>query len=227
MQASAWESAFGAPGIGALGVRALGIGALGIVALGIGALPAEACPDGQAAARAGVTVTFDDDTVVTYLLGEDGIVAETARFVGAGDPEGSGYGVLALHGLYVIEDFDLADGERDAQTVERTEFPGGLDALPAPEPGLRWSQTVLVHQDGEPPFERRVALDVGAPRTLAVGACSYESWPVTLRHDDALADDLMGLEFLPSLGIALFVSLADFGGAADRYVPLEIAPAAP
>lgn len=202
-------------------LSAIGMGA----AAALLALPASACPEGREAARAGVVVTFDDESLIRYVLGDDDIVAETARYGDVFDIGGDGYDVVAVHGIYMLEDHEVAEGERLAEYSERMSFVAGLSALPAPEPGLVWSGTSEAQLGDEPAFERTVAVSIGAAGTLAIGACSYESWPVVVRHLDEFDDVLIGLEYLPSLGISLFVSFAGFGEAAEVYAPLEIAAA--
>lgn len=194
--------------------------------LAIGA-PAAACPMALEAARAGVEVTYDDDAVATFVLEEGGITRELTLYVGPGDPDGDGYVVRALHGLYFLEDLALEGGALLPEYSEVITFAAPLDELPAPEPGLRWSGWAMVALGDDAPFPREVSLSVGAAEALMIGDCRYESWPVLLRHRDEIEDLLRGMAYLPELGIALVQVLGDYGGAADVFTPLSIVPAAP
>jgi hypothetical protein len=188
-----------------MGLRAIAAcGAVGFAGLPSGAL---ACPDGPEAARSGVVVSYDDSSVTTYVRNADGFVTETTRFA---DPEVEGYGVVALHGLYMVEEYDLLRGVPDSSGAERQRFESGLKALPVPAPGLSWTGVAQVAFGADPEIAREVGLSIGAAGRIAYGGCGYESWPVVLRHRDETEDYLLGM---------------DFGAPAESYTPTGIAPA--
>ncbi len=201
-----------------------GVATFGVMVLA--SLPggAIACPDGAEAARSGIVISYDDGSVSTYRRGGDGIVTEITLY---DDPDVDGYVVVALHGLYVMEEYDLIRGVPDSATHERQSFELALKALPAPAPGLSWTGAARVAIGAEPARPREVSLSVGAAERVSYGGCGYDSWPVVLRHRDADEDYVLGLDYLPSMGIAVLRSFADFGGPADSYTPLSIAPATP
>jgi hypothetical protein len=181
-----------------------------------------ACPEGPEAARLGVAVSYEDGTVSTYRRGVDGIVNEVTLFDSAA---GDGYGVVAFHGLYLIEEFDLVGGEKDLAGLERQAFPQGLKTLPAPAPGLEWTGAGEVAFGADPAIPREVSLSIGQPERVAYGACTYDSWPALLRHRDASEDYSLGFDYLPALGIAVLRSFADADTPAESYVPVAIAAA--
>jgi hypothetical protein len=190
-------------------------------AVGGGAL---ACPEGFEASAAGVAVRYDDGAVSTFRRDRDGVVTEINLF---DDPDIDGYGVIAFHGIFVIEEYDLIDGAPDPDNHERQRFDVGLKALPAPAPGLSWTGTAQVVVGNADAFGREVNLSIGAAERVSYGACSYESWPVVLRHRDIGDDYVIGMDYLPLLGIAVMRSFADFGSPADSYTPVDIAPLTP
>jgi hypothetical protein len=188
------------------------------LALGL-AGPAGACPTGEDAARAGVTVTYDDGSVSHYRRDADGVVTEESLF---DDPEIDGYRVHALYGLYVLEEYDLIGGAADVVTRERQSFADGLKALPRPAPGLAWQGMAEVTMEGLAPFPREVTVTMGAPATVRYGACSYESWPAELRHRDEADEYTVTLDYLPALGIAVFRAYSGTDGGTDSFTPLSI-----
>lgn len=195
------------------------LGAAGMLAVPLSAL---ACPDGPEAARAGVVVSYDDGSATSYRRDGDGFVTEITLFA---EPEGEGYGVVALHGLYMVEEYDILRGQPDASTRERQRFDLGLKALPLPAPGLGWSGAAHVAFGPDPEIPREVSLAIGSPERVSYGGCGYESWPVLLRHRDAAEDYMLGLDYLPSLGIAVLRSYAEFGDTPESYNPTGIAAA--
>ena len=198
-------------------------GLAAVAAIGL-AGAAAACPSGPEAAAQGVTIVYDDGSVSHYSRDADGVVTEEALF---DDPEIDGYRVHALHGLYILEEYDLVGGVPDAVSRERQSFAVALKDLPLPAPGLNWQGDVEVTVEGEPAFPRTVSVVMRQPETVAYGSCSYESWPVILRHHDEIDDYLIALDYLPALEITVFRGFAERGGEVDRYTPVSIAPRAP
>lgn len=191
-----------------------------VAALALGlAAPAVACPMGEAAARAGVTVTYDDGSVSHFRRAADGVVTEEALF---DDPEIDGYRVRALYGLYVLEEYDLIGGVADAVTRERLSFAGGLEALPQPAPGLAWQGVAEVTMEGLVPFPREVTLRMGAAGTVEYGGCRYARWPAELRHRDEDEAYTLTLDYLPELGIAVLRAFTEADGGSDRFTPVAI-----
>ena len=194
-------------------------GALALALAGTGGALAQACPDSRADALAGLTVVYDDGEVVHYTLSEDNILTELTEAT-AYDPA---WVVRALFGIYELEIHDLTeDGQIDLPTVERIDFGIPLTDLPAPAPGLRWSGDVTVKYVDEPPFPRTVSVAADQPGRVSYGGCSYDSLQVFVRHRDDEEDMVMGFDWLPQLGIAVYRSFADFGEAADIYTPVSI-----
>jgi hypothetical protein len=193
-------------------------------AVALAGLPAGACPDGSEAARAGVAVSYDDGGVSTYRRGVDGMVEEVTLF----DADGTdGYGVLAFLGVYLLEEFDLVDGQKELTRLERQRFATELKALPAPAPGLEWSGTSEVVVGDAPAIPRDVSLRVGQPERVDYGGCVYDSWPAVVRHHDANDDYLLGFDYLPTLGIAVLRSFTNAGEGPQTYLPVGVAPASP
>lgn len=194
--------------------------------LGLAGMPGSAatCPDGVEATRQGVVVTYDDGTVSSYRRGPDAMVDEVTLFEAGGS---DGYGVVSFHGLYLVEEYDLVDGEKDLDEVERQSFAAGLKALPVPAPGLNWTGAAEVTFGVAAAIPREISLTIGLPEQVLYGACSYESWPALLRHRDAVEDYRLGFDYLPALGIAVLRSYAEEGAPAESYVPVAIAAAIP
>lgn len=190
---------------------------------GLAATAAAACPEGRAAALAGVVVVYDDEAETTYRLEADGRLFERTLF----DPDmGDGYDVVSLHGIYVLEEYDVIDGMPALSTRERTEFEGGLAVLPAPAPGLEWEGTATHFPPYDDPHPRTVRVRIGEAGTVRYGDCAYESWPVSVDHVDATDGYGMGFDYLPALEIAVFRAHISPGYEPDSYTPVAIRPLA-
>ena len=210
-------------GLSGRGLAVVGLAGIGLATVGM-AGAAGACPSGSEDAARGVTVVYDDGSVSHYWRNADGVVVEEALF---DDPEIDGYRVYALHGLYVLEEYDLVGGAPDPASRDRQSFAVALKDLPLPAPGLSWQGVVEVTMEGEPPFARTVTVVMRQPETVSYGACSYESWPVLLRHQDEVEDLMIALDYLPALEITVFRGFAEVGGEVDRYTPVSIELRAP
>lgn len=190
-------------------------------ALGLAPALALACPADFEDSAAGLIVRYEDGVTAHLTRDSDGMVTEEVRFA---PDSGDGYRVLALHGLFMVEDVDIEDGAELADSMERQSFPGGVGALPEPEPGLVWSGEVTVAVGGED-STRQVFLGLGSRSEITFGGCEYESWSATLRYSDDAGEEVLGYDYLPALGIALIRSSTDMDGAADLYTPLSISRA--
>lgn len=177
-----------------------------------------ACPDSLEDSEAGVVVRYDDGVIARLSRDADAMVTEDVRYASSDD----GYRTVALHGLFMIEDVDIEDGEAVAASQERQSFPEGLELLPDPETGLNWSGTVTVEIADLDPMERRISLGIGSRGEVMIGNCEYEAWPATLRYEDEGEQTVLGYDFLPALGIAILRSSADIDGEADLYTPVAI-----
>lgn len=206
-----------------LALAVIGVAGVGWATAGL-AGAAGACPAGAEDAARGVTVVYDDGSISHYTRTADGVVIEETLF---DDPDIDGYRVHALHGLYVLEEYDLIAGAPDPVSRERQSFEVGLKELPQPAPGLTWQGAVEVTTEGEPPFARTVSVAMRQPETVSYGGCSYDSWPAFLRHHDEVEDYMIALDYLPALEIAVFRGFAEVGGEVDRYTPVSIALRAP
>ena len=183
---------------------------------------AVACPDAGDMAAGGVEVTLDAGAVARLMPAGDGMVVDETV-----TEDGEGYRITALHGLWVIEEVDILGGLPDPEEAERLEWAGGLDTLPAPEPGLAWSGTAEVTLDGLPPFAREVTVTVGAAETVEYGGCSYESWPARVANSEDIGDYALLYDYLPLLGVAVLRAYEFEGEPPDRLTPIAIAPVTP
>jgi len=181
------------------------------------------CPGPADAAGAGVVLTYDDGSTTRLRLLADGVVEDLTWY---GDPDGDGYLVVALYGLYTLDDVGLVDGQPDEEVREVQTFADPLKALPKPQPRLDWTGKARVVAGTSPAFDRDVSLVVGTPGRVEYGGCAYESFPATVRHRDFEADVVIRFDYLPALGIAVLRALGDHGGDEDSYNPVSIGVAA-
>ena len=194
-------------------------GALALALTGAGGALGQDCPQARADALAGLTIVYDDGDVVHFTLSDDNILTEVTEATG----DEPAWVIRAVYGLYELEIHDLTeDGEIDLPTVERMDFAVPLSELPAPEPGLRWTGEMTVKYVDELPFPRTVWVAADQPGTVSYGGCTYDSLQVFVRHRDDDDDTVLGFDWLPALGIAVYRSFADFGGRPDISTPVAI-----
>ena len=171
-------------------------------------LPAAACPT-AADLDTGVRVHSPDGSVETFTrLNKDVIVSEF-RF----EP-GEGSRSLLAQGIYLIQINDVYGDEIDTKartTYTYTKLPG---TLPVPTPGGAWNTRVVILDEDGLGTERQ-QISFGQAGTRTIGACSYDTVPITVVYPD---DDYSEtLEYLPELGLAILTSAQDVGAEADVY----------
>ncbi len=180
-----------------------------------------ACPDAGDMAE-GVELTLEGGAVARLMPAGDGLVVDETV-----TEDGEGYRITALHGLWVVEEVEIEGGLPDPDGAERLDWAGGLESLPAPEPGLEWSGVAEVSMDGLPPYARGVSVTIGAAETVEYGDCSYESWPVRVANSEDIGDFALQYDYLPLLGVAVLRAYEFEGEPPDRLTPLAIAPVTP
>ena len=176
-----------------------------------------ACPDAADMAAGGAELTLEEGAVVRLMPAGDGIVVDETV-----TEDGEGFRMTALHGLWILEEVEILGGVPDADLAERQDFPGGLEGLPAPEPGLEWSGVAEVTVEDMPPFEREVEVSIGPAGTVTYGDCSYENWPARVRKTEDFGSFAMQFDYLPELGAAVLRAYEFEGESPDRLTPQSI-----
>ena len=189
----------------------------GLHALCLAATPALACP-GPGDVMQGVVMTALDGTTDTFLQVSPDFVQGT-YLDGAGD--GSQY--LLMRGVYLVEAFDIVQGQARPETRAAYTYPPGPADVPMPVPEGRWDTGVTVLDRGEV-RQMRESFEFGAETRITIGECGYRMIPVLATyHDEGGFQER--LHYLPELGFAYLAATLEPGQAPAPvvYVRIELA----
>lgn len=178
-----------------------------------------ACPQGPEDAFVGIALVYDDDaqTVLQRLPGD--LVAETVLF---DVDEGGGYRVIAIHGLYPVEEYQIFEGEPVEGSREVYRFGDDAPAPAAPTAGMHWSAEMEYADEAGTVTTRLFEVRVGAPEQVRYGACVYPSLPVTTIQHDPDFDITTTFDWLVTLEIPVFRSYAEGDFDPEVYEVLDI-----
>ncbi len=127
---------------------------------------------------------------------------------------------VLLKGLYIVEQFDLEDGNARPDTRSTHSYPLNPEDAPIPVAGGRWD-TKVVTMDNDGVESRVESYLFGTPTRVTIGGCGYDMIPVTgIYHGDDGYEET--LHYLPELGFSYLSEARYKGEEPDRYVYVEI-----
>lgn len=136
------------------------------------------------------------------------------------DGIGAGSSFLLLKGIYVVEVFDIENGDVVSGTRVTHAYPLKPADAPLPVAGGRWDTEVITLDQGEATTQRESHL-FGPTTQATIGGCSYEMMPIIgIYHDEGGYEET--LHYLPELGLAYLVETRDQDQPADRYTYVRI-----
>ncbi len=198
-------------------IRTTAIGAAILLALAVS--PALACPTRADLEGAGITVTYSDGARVDYSLAAPDIVLEVNRFA---DPA-SNFWLESLHGIYPLSDGAMLGDLPDRRFVATSRYSAAPDDLPPPRPGLAWSGEVTDIDDRGTELARSAfTLQIGAPRTVHLGECTYTMLPVETLITVDEGGFTAQLDYVPALGIGIQTAGGPLGQLQEFYLPVKI-----
>ncbi|MDM7930512.1 hypothetical protein [Tabrizicola sp.] len=167
------------------------------------------CPASPADLDGGITVTFDDGSVSRLNRDADGMIVERTNY---NDAAGMGFEARSKFGFAYLES---ADTEKGAVISDRRILydygPGGLDLVTAPDTETTGftTQRALTFSDG---FKRdqRVTFRTREYVDRQWGDCSYRVLPVWVSDSDSDDGRAQAFDYVPDLGVAVFVSVNEW-----------------
>ncbi|MBO9472916.1 MULTISPECIES: hypothetical protein [unclassified Shimia] len=127
---------------------------------------------------------------------------------------------VLLKGLYIVEQFDLEDGNAIPDSRATHSYPISPEDAPLPVAGGRWD-TKVVTMDTEGVESRVESYVFGDTTRITLGGCSYDMIPVTgIYYDDDGYEET--LHYLPELGFSYLSEARYTNEAPDRYVYVDI-----
>lgn len=185
-----------------------------------------ACPT-QSDLAEGIGFDIAGGGTETYKALNNGVIE-----VVYSDSDGFSSRTMLGQGAYLLEVIDLDNGAPDPSTRITYSHVLAPEDMPVPRPNGGWVSKVASMEGGSVTQEVQDHT-FGPMGTLTVGACSYDTFEITVRYDDA-DESIDTIAYLPELGIGLLVGIAYNGSEGERvddrfsYFDLRtMAPAAP
>lgn len=174
------------------------------------------CPGTPEESVRGIAVTYDDGSrSVTVLTPETGDTVEVFTY-----PDGyvlRSELMLALNTTKAV-DTDASGAELPDTTFLYSYTPARPETL---APGLQWqADYTMTGPNGQ--VSGRYTMNVGAETQVAIGGCSYRSWPVTMLSRDPEYSFMVQADYLPELRIAIIRGYGELLGAKLALIPLTI-----
>lgn len=163
---------------------------------------------------AGVRLTETNGNSETFTVLPNGFVR--AEWV---DEDGYGAKYLLKQGIYVVEAFDLEDGELVSGTRATYTYAEEPPELVA---GTRWDvQTVIYDIDGiSAGSESHI---YGPPTQTSIGSCTYDIVPIiSIYHGPDGYEEKVN--YIPELGFAYLIETKDPGQKPELYTYASIKP---
>ncbi len=167
------------------------------------------CPS-QADLRHGIRLTDTDG-------GSEVFQRHDQYFVRVTYDDGDGFGAqyLLLKGIYVVEVFDLENGDSVPGTRITHAYPLKPALAPLPVAGGSWDTEVITLDQGEV-LNGAESYRFGAHTQATIGGCSYEMLKITaVYHDDDGYTET--LNYLPELGISYLVESREASDPLETY----------
>ena len=156
------------------------------------------CPATLADSAAGLAVLWEDGATSTIKRQEDGVSLEVTR---TDDGMAEVEYVAALHG-YVTQIIGTSAPDSAApDAVGRYSYTP--DQTAGLQPGESREVTAVFH-DSLGKETDRLRFSAGAMGILAIGPCSYDSYPVTITYLDLAPVEVDVFDYVPALGTAFF-----------------------
>lgn len=175
-----------------------------------------ACPGPLDLRGSGVVVTLDDNSRTTYRLIEVGDGPAKTREDTIFDGGASGFTVIAVGGVLVLESYDTANGlpQNDTRLVTRHDSLDGVfpitDNLEKLVPGQE------IPSSG-PARPVKITLRTKTSRILNWAGCDVAATPMTITYVYEDGSEFETLEYLPQFGIAVYVGGGVPGETPDSY----------
>lgn len=185
------------------------------IAFAMVAQTALACPT-AADLAGGVRITDADGSVDTYTDGGNSTIQQVIDF---GDG-GVARNTLA-QGVYVLRLSVEEDGVLDLGSVLATTYDRAPAALPRPTANLKMRlRTTVTDQEGS--YKEQQDHQWGESEPFAIGTCSYDSIPGTVRYVSEFDTIVETQRYLPAMEIAILTSYTFGDDPAEIYSPVAI-----
>lgn len=177
------------------------------------------CPAGRSAGVQGVVIDFGEN-IRRYHLRDDGTTFETDYAT-----DGSYVWEYLTHpsGL-VLESWEIVTGRVVPENTELVTYDGGIPSLPQPVTGMAWNSFQMATYGNGDVVRSAVSIEIAPSEPYVIGACSYDSLPITVRRLNVGDNDLYfdRLVYLSDLGIVLFLGGASAGETPVLSQPISI-----
>lgn len=175
-------------------------------------LSALACPTGLGA---GLVYVSDDGTATTVTPTDRPDVLRERVVL----PEGDGYRISLLHGLFELE---VEDFDATGTLLPETRTVSAYAAPPAlPQPGSAAQAILAQVESASERFERRHDVVAGPLAEVVLGGCRWQGHPVDITIDEG--GEIMVQSYLrvPALGMAFFVGYTQ-SGVTETYEVVSV-----
>ncbi len=154
----------------------------------------------------GIRVDYEDDaSEVIYRFGPNTLAAD---YLEGGQRTSRS---LLLHGVYLVEYLGFDNGSDVPDYRDTYSFPPGPDGMPLPYPGGTFDVTATTLIDGS--LDREAQSYVfGAEQSYQLSGCTYRMVPVLITYPDDPEPWTDYLNYLPDLGLSLYVASRDAEG---------------
>ena len=179
----------------------------GVVAVMLASMASvSACPTGAAMAGDGVWIETSDTGTLHFRRGAENEIVETSAYPGEAPVVTHSH-----HGLYLLKDGTLENGEIDPPSLSRYAYPD-LAALPHPDSAGTWATDVEVFGAGASvPTTDRFTFYRGDEVQISIAGCTYAGRIIVTRliHEDNAGEWTTQYVYISELGIAVFLAAGE------------------
>ncbi len=185
-----------------------------------GAAKAE-CPTGPQDLDAGITLGFEDGSVTQLVREADGMIVERTEY---NDGSGAGFFSRSKFGFAYLEIYDTLNGEPLPDARAGFDYgPAGLDLVDVPKTEItRYTlERTISFADGTNATER-VTFETREFEQRDWGGCAYRVLPVEVSDFDADDGRAEVFDYLPDLGVAVFIGASEWDELVSGAEPASI-----
>lgn len=166
----------------------------------------------------GILITYDDDSEIEYWQRSPGIIEEVEI-----DPDNSSkYFIVTERGILEREYYTLADDGEVLDFVSLTYDLGKQSVFPLTKGKMIGGTQTELDEDGDELGKHLFSLWVDAQSQIQIGACAYDTIPVTLRTVHDYVPTEISLVYLPALDMGIVTLVDEWGSDPYGFTPVQI-----